>query len=53
MQMLCKSFLMSEEFEGTHGHYILKNNLINACELCAKRFSSGNNLKMHKKAHAG
>ena len=24
-----------------------------ACELCAKTFSSGNNLKMHMKAHAG
>ena len=24
-----------------------------ACELCAKTFSSGNNLKMHMKSHAG
>ena len=24
MHMLCKSFLMSEKFEGPHGHYLLK-----------------------------
>ena len=52
MQMLCKIFLMSEEFEGPHGHFILKKGP-SACELCAKTFSSGNYLKMHMKAHAG
>ena len=43
---------MSEEFEGPHGHFILKKRP-SACELCAKTFSSGNYLKMHMKAHAG
>ena len=102
MQMLCKSFVMSEEFEGPCGHYLLEKGFLHvnyvlkrflvettwrrtwkltlgeglisgqsadkcrcrvwrsmwpvltgerlsACELCAKTFSSGNNLKMHMK----
>ena len=54
MQMLCKNFLMSEEFQSPHGHYILKKGLLHVnCELCAKTFSSGNNLKMHMKDHMG
>ena len=28
MLMLCKSFLMSEEFEGPHGHYIMEKGLL-------------------------
>ena len=54
-----KSFLMSEEFEGPHGHCLLEKGLLpvkyapSACERCAKTFSSGNNLKMHMKASAG
>ena len=28
MQMLCKSCLMSEEFEVPHGHFILKKDLL-------------------------
>ena len=29
MQMLCKSFLMSEEFEGPRGHYFLEKGFLN------------------------
>ena len=32
---------------------VLTGERLSACELCAKTFSSGNNLKMHMKAHAG
>jgi len=28
MQTLCKSFLMSEEFEDPHGHYTLEKGLL-------------------------
>ena len=52
MQMLCKSFLMSEEFEGPHGHCLLEKGLLHVC-ICIKPFFSVHNLKMHIKAHAG
>ena len=29
MQMLCKSFIMSEEFEGPRGHYLLEKGFLN------------------------
>ena len=37
MQMLCKSFLMSEEFEGPHGHYTLEKGLLHV-NYAPKRF---------------
>ena len=50
--MLCKSFLMSEEFEGPHGHCLLEKGFLHVC-ICIKPFFSVHNLKMHVKAHAG
>ena len=50
--MLSTSFLMSEQFEGPYGNYKLEKRH-SACELCAKTFSCGNNLKMHIKANCG
>ena len=45
---------MSEEFEGPQSTWSLHTKeRPSACELCAKTFSSGNNLKMHMKAHTG
>ena len=37
MQMLCKIFLMSEEFQSPHGHYILKKGLLHV-NYVPKRF---------------
>ena len=37
MQMLCKNFLMSEEFQSPHGHYILKKGLLHV-NYVPKRF---------------
>ena len=47
-----QKILMSEEFEGPHGHYTLEKGLLHV-NYCAKAFSSGHNLKMHMKAYAG
>ena len=44
---------LSEEFEGPHGHYLLKKGLLHVNYVCAKTFSNGNNLKMRMKAHTG
>ena len=37
MQTLCKSFLMSEEFEDPHGHYTLEKGLLHV-KFCLKMF---------------
>ena len=36
MQTLCKSFLMSEEFEDPHGHYTLEKGLLHVKSLPRK-----------------
>ena len=33
MQMLCKTFLMSEEFEDPHGHYTLEKGLLHCLKI--------------------
>ena len=51
MQMLYKSFLMSEEFEGPCGQYLLEKGFLHV-NYVLKGFRV-ENLKMHMKAHAG
>ena len=49
MQTLCKSFLMSEEFEDPHGHYTLEICLLHVkYVLKCFFFLSENNLKVHE-----
>ena len=48
MQTLCKSFLMSEEFEDPHGHYTLEIGLLHVNYVLKCFFLSENNLKAHE-----
>ena len=58
MQKLCKSFLMSEEFKGSHGHYtleiglhvnyVLKRILVKTTWRCTWKHLHGNIIKPYK-----